>query len=402
MVNNGKGFSKMETLKECVSASLQENAAKLTAIGDELWRNPELNYEEHKAHDLLTSFLTERGFSVKKGYTGLETAFRAEFGAGKPKVCILCEYDALPDIGHGCGHNLIAESGVAVGVALKEALESSTDRLSGTIVILGTPGEEGGGGKVLLIRNGAFEDLDIVMMAHPSSVSVVRPLFDAVKELKVVFTGRVGHEVACPWEGSNALDAAVLGYNAVSVLRQQFKPSWRVQMVISNGGVMASIIPYEAVISVYIKAPDVSELEILETRVTKCFRAASTASGCIVTISQLNFTHENIVHNDVLARTFSSNYGRVGGSFVDQMSIYGSTDMIKVSKLVPTLYVYYKIGNGPVNHSKEFAKISNEPSSHGQALLVAEGMGHTIIDLLWSAELQHEVQQDFKKKCETF
>lgn len=391
----------MESLKQAASYAIQANSAALNALGDEIWKNPELNHEEYKAHDLLTSFLARNKFSVEKSYTGLETAFRAEFGSGKPKICVICEYDALPDIGHGCGHNLIAECGVAVALGLKAALEFNSTNRSGTVVVLGTPGEEGGGGKVLLTRNGAFSDLDVLMMAHPSPVSVVRPLFDAVKELKVTYRGVEALACACPWEGLNALDAAVTGYNSVSVLRQQLKPSWRVQMVILEGGVNPNIVPQTAVISVYVKAPDVFELSVLEARVTNCFRAASEATGCAVTISQQNFTHESIRHNSVLAEKFAKNYKTLGVHFVDQLSIYGSTDMIKVSKLVPTLYPHYKIGNGAINHSKEFTKISNLPESHAQALLVGEALVHTALDVLGNKDLLGQIWESFRTQSRT-
>lgn len=388
----------MDFLKKTSSAAILANSADLNALGDEIWKNPELNHEEYKAHDLLTDFLAVHGFSVEKSYTGLETAFRAEFGSGKPKICVICEYDALPNIGHGCGHNLIAESGVAVGLGLKAALEASSSGVHGTVVILGTPGEEGGGGKVLLTRNGAFSDLDVLMMAHPSPVSVVQPMFDAVKELKVTYRGKEAHTASCPWEGVNALDAAIMGYNSVSVLRQQMRSSWRVQLVITEGGIKPSIIPQMSVVSVYIKAPDRSELSVLETRVTDCFRAASKATGCSVTISQQNFTHEDIRHNPVLADKFADNFRNLGVDFVDKLSIYGSTDMVKVSKLVPTLYSYYKIGNAAVNHSKEFAKISNLPDSHARALCAAEALAHTALDVLSSKDLVGQIWESFWKQ----
>jgi len=220
---------------------------------------------------------------------------------GSPRIGILCEFDALPDIGHGCGHNLIAELGMAAGVALKAVLES-TD-LRGTVVVLGTPGEEGGGGKILLMRNGAFDDLDMVMIAHPSPVNTVRPLFDAVKELKVTYKYQP-EDRASFVDNQAALDAAVMAYNSVSVLRQQMKPSWRVQMIISKGGVTPGVVPRQTEVSTYIKAPNVSELENLEGGVRGCFESAGIATGCSVTISQPNFTHENIKHSAPLSEVF--------------------------------------------------------------------------------------------------
>ncbi|CAI8053805.1 Peptidase M20 domain-containing protein 2 [Geodia barretti] len=188
-------------LKEVASAAVQAAKGALGELSDKIWRNPELGFQEYKAHQLLTEFLEERGFKVERGFSGLETAFRATFGEGRPNVCVICEYDALPGIGHACGHNLIAEAGVAAGLGVKAALEKE-GAPTGTLTVMGTPAEEGGGGKIVLIDNRAFSDIDVAMMVHPAPYSVVRPGFIAVSCHIASFTGKASHAATHPWEGS--------------------------------------------------------------------------------------------------------------------------------------------------------------------------------------------------------
>ena len=387
----------MAALKLISSSTIEANTTELNALADKIWKNPELNHEEYKAHNLLTNFLEKNGFSVQRSYTGLETAFKASFGSGRPNICIICEYDALAEIGHACGHNLIAMASVAAGLGLKAAMESSSEKLEGTVVILGTPGEEGGGGKILLMKNGAFDDMDLAMMVHPTPASIIRPSFNAVKEIQVTFRGKMAHAAAYPWEGINALDAAVLAYNSIAVLRQQMKPSWRVQVIILKGGVKPNIIPDVTVLSCYIKAPNVTELQNLESKVTGCFRSACVSTNCKVEIKQLNYVCQNIQHNVILAEKFAENYRNLGAEFVDEMEMYGSTDMVRISGIVPTIYPCYAIGSGEVNHSKEFAQVSNTPEAHASSLVAGNAMAHTCIDVLTMKGLLKEIRLCFER-----
>ena len=182
-------------LKAVASASIDAHKDGLKDLSASIWNNPELGLEEHGAHKLLTDYLEEKGFTVERGYTGLETAFRATFGSGRPNVCIICEYDALPEIGHACGHNLIAEAGVAAGLGLKSALECE-GAPKGRVTVMGTPAEESVGGKIELIENGAFEDIEIAMMVHPYPTTHIRPIFNAVGVLRAGYTGKAAHAAA--------------------------------------------------------------------------------------------------------------------------------------------------------------------------------------------------------------
>jgi len=249
---------------------------------------------------------------------------------------VFCEYDALPEIGHACGHNLIAEAGVAAGLGLKAALECS-DAPKGRVTIMGTPAEEGWGGKVYLIENGAFKDVDIAMMVHPSPYTVLMPTFSAIAELKVTYTGKAAHAAAFPWKGVNALDAAVLAYNSISVLRQQMKPKWSVHGIITNGGNKPNIIPERSELEYWIRAPDRTELEMFGAKVKACFHAAAAATGCKVTVKEIGKVFDNLLSNEILAKLYCDNLGTFGIDFCTALEEIGSTDMGNVSYTVPAI-----------------------------------------------------------------
>ena len=386
-----------ESLKALASAIVDSCQQELYELSDEIWKNPELCFKEYKAHELLTSFLDRKGFAVERSFTGIETAFRATFGSGRPNLCVICEYDALPEIGHACGHNLIAEAGVAAGLGLKAALESS-DALKGRVTIMGTPAEEGGGGKVYLIENGAFEDVDIAMMVHPSPTFDVVASYLTVARLKVVYTGKASHAGAFPWEGVNALDAVVLAYNSISVLRQQMKPTWRVHGIIKNGGIAANVIPETTEMECMVRTPHQEELKILLGKVKACFEAAATATGCQVEIMELGKIYENVLSNQVLANAYGKNWKSLGVEFQHNIETSASTDMGNVSYTVPSIHPKYGIGSGKeVNHTREFTRVANIPEAHSATLTAAKAMAYTCIDVLTTEGLLEEIKTQFRK-----
>ena len=386
-----------ESLKALASTIVDSCQQELYELSDEIWKNPELCFKEYKAHELLTSFLDRKGFAVERSFTGIETAFRATFGSGRPNVCVICEYDALPEIGHACGHNLIAEAGVAAGLGLKAALESS-DALKGRVTIMGTPAEEGGAGKVYLIQNGAFEDVDIAMMVHPCPTFYLIASYLALAKLSVVYTGKASHAGAFPWEGVNALDAAVLAYNSISVLRQQMKPTWRVHGIIKNGGVAANIIPETTEMECMVRTPDREELKILLGKVKACFEAAATATGCQVEIMEVGKVYENLLSNQVLAQAYGKNWKSLGVEFQQTAHVSASTDMGNVSYTVPSIHPKFGIGSGKeVNHTRGFTRVANIPEAHSTTLTAAKAMAYTCIDVLTTEGLLEEIKAQFRK-----
>ena len=368
-----------EQLKEAAASSIDSSKQELEELSISIWSNPEVTWEEHKAHEVLTSFLEAKGFAVERSYTGIKTAFRATFGSGRPNVCVISEYDALPEIGHACGHNLIAEAGVAAGLGLKAALEKGN--LQGTVTVMGTPAEEGGGGKVKLIENGAFEDIDVAMMVHPFPDTYVRPIYNARKGVLARFTGKAAHAAAYPWEGVNALDAAVLAYNSISVLRQQMKPTWRVHSIISKGGVKPNIIPENSEMEIYCRTPGMEELSTLVDKVTSCLNSAAQATGCSIDITDKGSIYLDVQQNEALAESFGQHLEALGVKYGDVGEVYASTDMGNVSYVVPSLHPNYAIGSGEVNHTRAFTAAANTPDAHQKTLVAAKAMAHTAIDV---------------------
>ncbi len=381
----------MSDPKSTASAGIESCKNELSALSDAIWRNPELGFNEHKAHELLTNFLEKEGFTVERSYTGIETAFRATFGSGRPNVCVICEYDALPEIGHACGHNLIAEAGVAAGLGLKAVLESS-DAPKGMVTVLGTPAEETDGGKINLIRNGAFENIDLSMMVHPCPTNIVSPQMLALEALNITYTGKASHAAAYPWEGANALDAVALAYNAISCLRQQMKPSWRVHGVIVSGGEDPAIVPEKTTLKYYIRAPTTRELNEFKVKVLNCFTGAATATGCSVSIESVAPLFNEVVSNGVLAKLFASNL-KMEFKMEGELTI--STDMGNVSYIVPSIHPMFAIGSGEVNHTREFTAVANTPEAHTATLTVAKAMAHTCIDVLTTDGLLEKIKEDF-------
>ena len=385
------------SVSEAVCRTIDEHKDELFGLSDGIWKVPELCFKEFKAHQLLTDYLEKKGFAVERSYTGLETAFRATFGSGRPNICVICEYDALPDIGHACGHNLIAEAGVAAGLGLKAALEASQGGIKGRVTVLGTPAEEGGGGKVMLIENGAFNDVDVAMMVHPAPLSAVFHPFLAMRAYQVTYTGRAAHAAAFPWEGVNALDAAVTAYNSISVLRQQMKPACKVHGVIKEGGVKPNIIPEKAVIEYYVRAPTRTERDDLAKKVVACFEAAAVATGCGVKVEEPEKPYDDVVTNRALGKCYEKNMTKVLGSIQwdKDGSKAGSTDMGNVSYKVPSIHVMYSIGSA-ANHTRDFTTSCNTLDAHHATLQFAKGLALTGLDVLTDPGLLDDICSGFK------
>ncbi len=382
-------------MEKFVSKAIDDNKNELVELSSAIWNNPELGWEEYQAHELLTGFLEKNGFNVERSYTGIKTAFRAKYGSGRPNVCVISEYDALPEIGHACGHNLIAEAGIAAGLGLKAAIEQGG--LQGCVTVMGTPAEEGGGGKVKLMENGAFKDIDVAMMVHPFPDTLVKPIYNARKTVAIKFTGKAAHAAAFPWEGVNALDAAVLTYNAVSVLRQQIKPSWRVHSIITNGGVKSNIIPESSSMEMTFRAPCVKELAILDEKICCCYNAAAQATGCSVETMQQGCTYLDVQQNEMLADSFGRHLGCLGVSYKEIGDVNASTDMGNVSYMVPSLHPNYAIGSGEVNHTRAFTAVANTPEAHHKTLLAAKAMAYTGVDVITKEGFLDKIKDNFKK-----
>ncbi|KAG9347415.1 hypothetical protein JZ751_004982 [Albula glossodonta] len=335
----------LQQWKQRAGDCIEEAKDKLYALSKFIWSCPELAYEENQSHDRLVRFFTEeRGWTVESHYK-LETAFRATWGpvGGKEgdavvSVGFLCEYDALPGIGHACGHNLIAEVGAAGALGLKGVLETISDcpiRIkcfrveifvvypdrAKTVTVLGTPAEEDGGGKIDMILAGAFEGMDVVFMAHPSQEDAPYLPDVAEHDVTVKYHGKASHAAAYPWEGINALDAAVLAYNNLSVLRQQLKPDWRLHGIIKHGGVKPNIIPAYTELEFYLRTPMRRDLPAIRSKAEMCFRSAAMATGCQVEVQFAKHEFHNILRNTTLDGLYKENGQALGIEFTTDQTV---------------------------------------------------------------------------------
>lgn len=367
--------------KAAAKAHYQSVAAELRAISRVLHANPELGHNEFEASRLLADFLGRYGFEVEYPAWGLETAFDARVGGQGPEVVICAEYDALPEIGHACGHNIIATAACGAGVALAPLAEE----LGITVRVLGTPAEEAFGGKVDLINAGAFDGAAAAMMIHPSIRDEVDAGFLAVAHFDVQFHGKETHAAFAPHLGVNALDAAVQAYMNVSTLRQTLLNTDRVHGIITHGGAAPNITPAFTSMSWYVRSFDNERLDVLMTKVAACFEAASIATGCSYEIKQHGHTYRNMVVDSVLANLYAANSKAVGRPMPftgDVAPRGGSTDMGNVSHVVPSIHPMLDINSLPaVNHQPEFAAHTITPDGDKAIDDGALAMAGTIIDL---------------------
>lgn len=394
-------IGKMEgaQLKQRAISEIEKHVEELNKLGEEVWKNPELAYEEYKAHDLLTDYLERKGFDVTRSYLGVKTAFKATFGSDdKPNICVISEYDALPEIGHACGHSLIAESGIAAGLGIKAAMKANGAPL-GRLTVMGTPAEEGGSGKVKLIEKGAFDDVDLAMMVHPYCCNILRPNFLANCYIKITYHGKAAHAAAFPWEGINALDAAVLAYTNISVLRQQLKSTIRIHGIITNGGDRPNIIPEQSEMRYSIRAQTRQEVTEIKPKVIACFEAAAKATGCTVEVTETTRGYNEMHHNATMVDLYEANAKQLGLTHVEYTTPTGSTDMGNVSYVVPAIHPMYGIGDGTqVNHTREFTAAANTPEAYQNTLTAAKAIAMAVIDLYATPELVKKAKEAFNKQ----
>ncbi len=347
-----------------------------------MYQNPEVAFEERASSARLARFLDQQGFEVEHPAYGMDTAFAARMGNTGPEVIICAEYDALPGVGHACGHNIIATAALGAGVALGPLADS----LGIKVTVLGTPAEEKYGGKVDLIEAGAFASGSMAMMIHPSTHDVVDPNIIAVAHIDVSYHGKEAHASAYPFLGVNALDAFVQAYVNVATLRQQLEPTDKVHGIITQGGEAPNIIPAYTRSSWYVRAPEQERLNVVLPKVRACFEAAATATGCRLEIEHVGHTYENMVSNPVLVELFAANAAALGRPMLRggdlPPNISGSTDMGNVSKLLPSIHPMLGIGCYPVsNHQPEFA--AHTCTEQGDRAIIdgAVAMAWTVIDV---------------------
>jgi amidohydrolase len=327
----------------------------------------------------------------------METAFLAAraFGEGGPTVGVFCEYDALPAIGHGCGHNIVAAAGAGAGVSAARLLESR-GVTSGRIVVIGSPGEEGGGGKARLISAGALADVDAAMMIHPAGFDIVeRPLLGRVS-LEVTFTGRAAHASGAPYEGLNALDAATLMLVSIGLLRQQLRPDARVHAIVAEGGDAVNVIPERSRLKVFVRSPDVKYLrERLQTAVEDCARGAAIATGTSVEIAEVAPAYEPLKGNSALAELTEQAFAAVGRELTSLRMPGGSSDLGNVSQILPAIHPYICVRPGLSMHTRDFEMAADSPDADRAVMDGATILGTVVAALLSRPQLVEDAKRAF-------
>jgi len=387
----------MSAVKDLIAPAVDRLAADLERLSRQIHDNPELGYQEVKAAAWLAEFLERQGFAVERGVAGIETAFRASLGSGDgPTVAILCEYDALPSIGHACGHNVIAAAGAGAGAALAAV----RDRLpKGRVQVIGTPAEEGGGGKVRLIKGGVFKSVDAAMMIHGFDRWIMHQDLLGIVRVGFEFTGKAAHAAADPWEGVNALDAVIQTFNNVSMLRQQIRPESRIHGIITSGGAAANIIPEFASATFYVRAADLDYMWALQKRVIACAEGAAKATGVsLKVIEQPDNVYEPMKRNATLLDLFRANAKTLGVvESPESRDRMGSSDVGNVSQVIPAIQPMVQIApEGTPIHSRAFEEAAVKPLARNGLLASAKIMAMTTCDLLANPALVTEARREFE------
>jgi amidohydrolase len=384
----------VQPLKQRAATRIDASAAALDGLALAIHDRPELGYEERFASATLADYLSGQGLPVTRAAGGVETAFVSETKTGGgPTIAICAEYDALPGIGHGCGHNLIAASGVGayLGVAAVAA------ELKGSVRLIGTPAEEGGAGKVKLRAAGVFDGVDAAMMFHPADADVLDPLMVALRVLDVEFRGKAAHAAAAPYAGVNALDALLLGWSAMSALRQLIRSDSRIHGIITDGGQATNIIPERAAARIVVRAADPSYLGDLRRRVLACFEGAATATGCELSHSW-GESMDMVTTNQPMAAAFAENARTLGRDLGPRRAgeTSGSTDMGNISSVIPSIHPFLSVSAERVPwHSREFAAAARTPRALETMRVAAKALAFTAIDLLGRPELLKQAKVAF-------
>jgi len=382
-------------LKQQACDRIDSVAETLVEVSHEIHAHPEQNFNEVFASELLVRTANELGLTTESHMYGCDTGFAGETGSGAT-VCVMSEYDALPDIGHGCGHNVIAAAGLGAAVGLAFVANAAGGRLR----YLGTPAEEGGGGKLVMARNGALSEVDVAMMVHSADADLTTIDAIALQQLKVEYFGEAAHAAAAPEKGRNALDAAVLGYMAVAALRQHIMPTERVHGIFTKAGEKPNIVPREAEMEWYVRSDSVTTLSALKPRVLAALQSGASACGCGFSHEWVDTPYADMVTNNNLSAMYVANSMQLGRTVAvpgtDGRRVVGSTDMGNVSHLVPSIHpMIASAPRGTAIHTLDFAKASVTQQADKAIIDGAKAMAMTAIDFWTSEDLQRSIKQEF-------
>ncbi len=382
----------LEKLKEKIQEEVEVHRRELIDLSLKIHANPEVGWQEEKASGWLTDCLEKNGFQVERGICNLPTAFRARYGQGKPVIAIMAEYDALPGIGHGCGHNIIGTAAIGAGIAAKLA----ADQIGGTISVFGTPAEELLGGKVIMAERGAFEGIDVGMMLHPrGKYNWLHIRHLAVINLEVEFWGKPAHAASAPWNGINALEAMIQSFNGINSLRQHIKDNARIHGVITDGGKVANIIPEHSAGLFMVRAIDDAYLDELSEKVLNCFKAAAVSTGARLEY-RWGLRCSAMCHNFVLLQLWADNMQTLGRRVDEGEEPAGSVDMGNVSAIVPSMHPFIAISPERLTlHSAEFATAAVSDAGMEALIDGTKALAMTAADVIGLPEALSRIKKEF-------
>lgn len=367
---------------DSVENAVRRRGADLVELSHAIHAEPELAFAEHRSCAKTQALVAERGFEVTKAAGGLDTAFRADFGSGPLVVGVCAEYDALPGIGHACGHNIIAASAVGTALALAEV----ADELGLTVALIGTPAEEAGGGKALLLQAGTFDDVAAAVMLHPGPTDIAAARSLALSEVTVDYRGKESHAAVAPFLGVNAADAVTVAQVAIGLLRQQLAPGQLVHGIVTNGGQAVNVIPGNATLQYAMRAPEIDSLRALEGRTYACFAAGALATGCKYEIDTPSPAYAELKPDDWLAEICREEMRRLGRSPIapeyEKTLPMGSTDMGNVTHVLPGIHPVIGLdAGGATVHQRAFTAAAAGPSADRAVIEGAVMLARTVVHL---------------------
>jgi amidohydrolase len=387
-------------MKKEAEVALKQLKGEIIDLSQQIFDRPELGHQEYFASGLLAGYLESKGFTVTKGIAGLETAFKATYGnQKKPQIALLAEYDALPDLGHGCGHNLIGAASAGAAVLVKVLLEPR--KLPGQVVVFGTPAEETSGGKVTLVKKKSFAGIDAALMFHPGEANVIDVSSLTMEALEFTYHGRTAHAAAAPHLGINALDGVIQLFNGVNSARQYLEEDVRIHGIIAEGGVTPNIIPDRATAKFYIRAVSRYKLDKAVEKVLDCAKGAALTTGCKVTWHNYELSYDEMITNKTLAKVFEQNLRDQGiVDILPNRTGGGSLDMGNVSQVVPAIHPYLALSlpGGCSAHTRDFAQAAGSKAGHQLVVLATQVLANTVIDLLANPILLQKAQEDFRNR----
>ncbi|WP_282935363.1 M20 family metallopeptidase [Paenibacillus sp. RC67] len=389
-------------MKTTIAATIDQHADSFIQISRFIGENPELGHEEWLASRRLMDELKVHGFEIQNPVLDLPTAFIGTYSSGKPGpiVAFLCEYDALADLGHACGHHIIGTMGIAAAIGLKSVI----DELGGTIRVYGTPAEETKGAKVPMSAEGLFDDVDFALMAHPYYTYEKSGESLAMDAIQFEYFGKAAHAAASPYEGVNALDAVLLLFQSINALRQQLQSHVRIHGIIPEGGKAANIIPDYASAQFYVRSSNRPYTDEVVKKVLLCAEGAALQTGCALKTSNYEFSYDELITNQTLSELFTKNLLAMG---VNEEEIqygkdHGSVDLGNVSRHCPTIHPYIKVVDEVhLLHTKEFRDLAMKDRAFDGMLLGAKVLAHTAYDALSNPDILKAIRDEFQKSLQS-